>query len=796
MTILKLHPEDQGKTTLHMPPPAREHYILFRYNNAPGENSGRRRVRVTDGIHIVFDARARDIAVYTDDVAQPQDNEIADARINVSAATDDTWVRFEVAFEPIVIARNAAVSLLFTTPLPRDIEFSLGFLLREQPRGKRSTLLKSFSIAAPSNAPQRSDGRLELPLTDRDALTLLAYSLECRSNDAMSLHFFIRLNGGQLNHSFCRPAVSVGRDVIKAIRGRLRDVNTDWRKTPAVKRESRQQTHHKFVAWIEGLPEHDLLSLVKEVESRVLAPRLRAYFKEKNWEKVASIEGALPLPSRGDEIHWVLTGRAAIYVKDYAKAIRLLTVFSTYFPGNVEAALYLGIAHARTGNYEEAVRHLRRACEGQPHNSQAHREFATSLRRLAKSTENAAARFSLECEALESFKVAFAQSPNPSLQAQYARALFDLQRFGECLTLLSNDTQESVSSVDVNIVTQLLLLKLRALVAVGSLAEALDCASEILAVQPGHQAAQYHLRALRHLRDMERPAAPILFPLHINELAASDSNDALAMALAKARDLDANWIVLHSSHHDAPALERDLNELSRATLYSGGFAEAKTEQLGEVALWRIEAIEALREAEQFTNGVLTGLKRHSTKFAPRSTQTGEGNCIVMSRHGAYKFGGGEHFIASMAEHYRTAGLIPIIVGTRPELVGKTGVVDGVQFAFLPDDPSMLRKYILENDIKLVHAISGTGMLAASAVSYTNVPLIYGVHFWREVLGESDDGPYFDGSGRPLPRREFSYILSTAASVYVNSEFTREILERAHGVRCPVIYSVPSENGHD
>jgi hypothetical protein len=85
-----------------------------------------------------------------------------------------------------------------------------------------------------------------------------------------------------------------------------------------------------------------------------------------------------------------------------------------------------------------------------------------------------------------------------------------------------------------------------------------------------------------------------------------------------------------------------------------------------------------------------------------------------------------------------------------------------------------------------------GFTVADALAHTNIPFIYGVHFWREALGGDSDEGYFDEEGRPVPRAEFRYILSRAASVYANSQYTRSILQSVYGVRCPVIYSVPRE----
>ncbi len=94
------------------------------------------------------------------------------------------------------------------------------------------------------------------------------------------------------------------------------------------------------------------------------------------------------------------------------------------------------------------------------------------------------------------------------------------------------------------------------------------------------------------------------------------------------------------------------------------------------------------------------------------------------------------------------GYEPLIVGTRPEFRGEAGEVNGFRFAFVDDDPAMLRRFFLEQDAHLVHALSGTGYRVAEALTYTNIPFIYGVHYWREVLGHEDEG-FFDADGQPV-----------------------------------------------
>jgi len=169
-----------------------------------------------------------------------------------------------------------------------------------------------------------------------------------------------------------------------------------------------------------------------------------------------------------------------------------------------------------------------------------------------------------------------------------------------------------------------------------------------------------------------------------------------------------------------------------------------------------------------------------------------GPVIVMSKHGIIRFGGGEQFIDSMAEHYESFGYSPIVVGTRPERVGESGQQDGRQFAFVDENPDELRRYFVEQRPTFVHVLSGLGYQVTEALEFLSIPFIYGVHFWRDCLGRvAGDNRFFDGvDSRPIIRPEFRAIIERAAYVYSNSEYTRGILEQAFSIRTPVIYSLP------
>jgi hypothetical protein len=182
-----------------------------------------------------------------------------------------------------------------------------------------------------------------------------------------------------------------------------------------------------------------------------------------------------------------------------------------------------------------------------------------------------------------------------------------------------------------------------------------------------------------------------------------------------------------------------------------------------------------------------------SETASRTTRPKRGVAALISRNGAELYGGGEHFLENVAEHHIRQGFEPIIVGTRAELRGEERLFNGRRCVFVGDTAADLRKLFLENDVSLVHAISGAGYPVAEALSFTNIPFVYGVHFWNELLGDPQQSDYFDdvtGAGRF--RREFQLILSRATAIYANSRFTQKIIEEGFGVRCPIVYAVPRE----
>jgi hypothetical protein len=233
-------------------------------------------------------------------------------------------------------------------------------------------------------------------------------------------------------------------------------------------------------------------------------------------------------------------------------------------------------------------------------------------------------------------------------------------------------------------------------------------------------------------------------------------------------------------------------------------AEAAAQRVGCVELggagdfWRREALLGLAES-----GLIESLDDHAAlmRFKPfyvaraRPHRAGmrRGLAVLTSRNGADLYGGGEHFLEDAAAHHARQGYDVVILGTRPERAGEAHDANGRRAVFIGEHPAELRRFVLENGASLVHAISGMGFAAVEALAFTNIALVYGVHFWNELLGDPERSEYFDDvSGGALARREFLVILSRATAVYANSRYTQTIVEEGFGVRCPVLYAVPRE----
>ncbi|MFH5925794.1 glycosyltransferase [Roseomonas xinghualingensis] len=572
-----------------------------------------------------------------------------------------------------------------------------------------------------------------------------------------------------------------------------------------------------------------LVDVWTRLEDNLFLKLAKQLFKQKKWGDLNLLYQAVGLTRKKKLELFTMIGRSYIYTQEYSTAAKLLSSLATIGEDDPNIQFYAAVALARDNKLDASVSHGRRALELQPQNAQFLGEQGTILRRLAlhKTTE-ASKRTALLEESTALLQAAILADPKqgPGTYLRAARNLFDLRRFSEALLETDRLLALKPDFVDA------LMLRGQIFLAQNRVRDALAVAERVIQIDPGHQGATYQLRSLRTLvEDDSADNAGTVVILSIDSSNGLIGGSCVALIAGQVQQtpisgtsvgahplqalgaLSAEWVLLNASGSAPPVLSADW--LSR--LREKGFRWCGRLLIADdagipVELWRRDLLVGFAEAglafslaelPEVTsrNRALTStIDLTSRQLQPASDRAGSrvaqkrGTVVVMSKHGIIKFGGGEQFLDSMAEHYKDMGFDPVIVGTRPEMVGQSGVEGGRAFCFVDETPAALRRYFLEVQPTLVHVLSGLGYQVAAALEYLDIPFVYGVHFWRDCLGqvEGDMRFFLDLDRNPVPRPAFRYVLQQAASVYSNSEYTQAVLEECFHARTPIIYSLPRD----
>jgi ADP-heptose:LPS heptosyltransferase/glycosyltransferase involved in cell wall biosynthesis/tetratricopeptide (TPR) repeat protein len=582
----------------------------------------------------------------------------------------------------------------------------------------------------------------------------------------------------------------------------------------------------EVAAQMRGWSTARLIAFQQTFEKDLLLERAKQLFRERNWDELSKFY-VTALPERkGRPDLDALIGRSLLYERKAAQAARVLTATAAAVPDDATIQFYAAVASGRADDNERAVDLGRAALMLKPDNKQYLIDHATHCRRHAKAQlADDSRRKSLLVESIECIKRAMDIDTTREDYCLFtmARNYADLDQF-----LLAVATIEKLLVIAPDHIEGMLVLS-QALVSLNRIKQALTVAERILQIDPLRQAPRFLLRSLGGLVD-DDASSPPKFGIAVWDRATSvitvqrttivDGAADLevigaiefaadpAMAFAS---LDVDWLIL--TNDSAPDLI-DPDVLARASQSakprSGRIVIHATDgQL--VTFWRRQLLVGLAESSLFAGlkdvaadlSKVTELVDTTYATLPRPSSIDllaenapipRGPAIAMSRHGIVKFGGGEQFLDSMAEHYASMGFTPIIVGTRDDRIGEEGEENGRRYAFVSKSPAAIRAYFLRVRPTIVHVLSGLGYEVAEALDYLNIPFIYGVHFWRDCLGaaEADHRFFLDHDRNPVPRPAFRYVIETAATVYANSEYTRAILEEAFALRPPVIYSLPRE----
>lgn len=620
----------------------------------------------------------------------------------------------------------------------------------------------------------------------------LKFSLLARLGPAAHTHFDEHIVGGQASIGESEP---VPRALRSPVRGAAEDEERDNRPVSA---------NNGLLKQIGALADTDLANLLLAIDRDILLPRLTAHEKSGDWDNAFVYRRALT--SAAAEQRLTALGRGAIKAHNHALAARVTGAAAALHPQSFDANYLAGAAKSLQGEFDEAMRYLRVAERLEEGTVRARREMVIVLAKQMRGEMTPERRLDLRNQRLSLLR-GLSASQDPQIQMRYrvpyAEALFTAGRYDEAIAIV--ETALIVAAND----TRALMIKARALVARNQIEDARATYERILDVDPLHRGAKMNLRLLLALAEDEtNPQADAVGSganLRVFDWSglSAGREEAQGMALADfLAGVTQSWICTTKGYADeavAPdiAAMLDANAARRTGYAEIGFSDGR-----RLEFWRRDALLGLAES-----GLLNALNdtvalarwkpfyaaRERIETASRVTRSRRGVAVLISRNGADLYGGGEHYLENAAEHHARQGFEPIILGTRADLCGEEREANGQRCVFIGDRTADLRKFLLENDVSLVHAISGAGFAAADALNFTNIPFLYGVHFWNELLGDPDQTGYFDDvTGASRFRREFPLILSRASAIYANSRFTQKIVEDGFGVRCPVVFAVPRE----
>ncbi len=556
----------------------------------------------------------------------------------------------------------------------------------------------------------------------------------------------------------------------------------------------------KLLKQIGALADGDLVELLLSVDREILLERIARHDKAGDWQSALAFR-RLFLGGASEQL-LLAYARSAIKAHNYVLAGRITAAVAALHPQSFDALHLAGVAKSHQGESDAALAYLRGADALERGTCRAKREMVVLLGKLLRAELPAQRRAEIRAEHLGLLRELSA-SEDANIRVRYrvpfAAALFAAGRYDEAIA--AADEVLGVAPND----TKALTLKARALIARNAIGEAHALYERILELEPDHRGAQTNLGVLAALMEDEaldqRRADAAVMQAHRQ----ADTDDGKMAApqsgslLDHLAGLSQSWLCTTKADPDDDAAPEILAALDTNKARRLGFVRIPMRDGRVLEFWRRDALIGLAESGLVeTLDDAHALARWKPFYGARprngangTAAGGRGIAVLTSRNGGVLYGGGEHFLENAAEHHARQGFEPVIVGTRAELRGQERISNGYRCVFIGDGAADLRKFLLENAVALVHAISGMGFVAAEALNYTNIPFVYGVHFWNELLGDPQHARYFDDvTGAPSSRREFLLILSRADAVYANSRFTQKIIEDGFGVRCPIVYAVP------
>lgn len=534
-----------------------------------------------------------------------------------------------------------------------------------------------------------------------------------------------------------------------------------------------------LIASFSGIPTLQEIDFAKIIES---------LFKACHYEEIVMITGSLPKKIAQTYKMLNFRGRSLIYLNRLDEAIDTLEVLRAKEPKRHGAIFYLGISYARRQQYQLAYDVFTHCIVQKSDDANYQLEAGRAAIQLAFGSYGAADH-KAEYVDLAIGHLAIAAELSPG---DY-RALRDLAPLRLHRGEHEAAHQAALAAVERNPKAVPALQTLSQIcMRLGRYHEARSALETAFKLVPKADWPKFGLRIIERFDETGDARTDDIARVPVTGL-PEDTIATLELAL---RATDSEWVYLGDRGADhtsrfvpfqfqwaaVVALDRDL------PLAENLFRRSFLLRILDTGLIdRALPIEKLL-VQAASHGATAGPGR-----APR-VRTGRPVAFLVSQYGVHEFGGVEQFLEQMARLYDALGYDVILVGTRSDYVGTSGVVGDIRFTFVENDPNELFSLALEEQVAIVHVVSGLGYEIAASMRHLDTRLVFGIHFWRELFHHPtpSSGYFPDVDWEQNPRAEFRIVLEDFAAIYSNSIFTRQITEKNFGIRTPIIYSLPDD----
>ena len=546
----------------------------------------------------------------------------------------------------------------------------------------------------------------------------------------------------------------VGGEVVLGARERFQPPPSDGQPEDARRRiPSFGDPTKPLLKKISTLSDVDLASLVLAIERDILLDRIGRYDRADDWQSASAFR-RLFLGGAFESL-LVTLGHTALKGHSNAVAVRVLTAAAALFPKSFEANYQAGMASSLLGEFEEALRLLKTAEGLEEGGARAKQELVNLIGKMLRTPMPSERRAELRAQHLDLLGV-LSTSEYPGLRARnrapFAAALYAAGRYDKSIA-----ATEAVLATAPNDIKSL-IVRAKSLIARNEVEEARTIYERVLELERDNAAARFGLRTLSGL--VGDPGIANVKPVR--------------------QPITDGWLCIGNA--DAMTGE-NFDILRNNQARNLGYVRIASAKGKKLDFWRTEVLTGLRESGLIRDETdLQALARWKRVYGLRRSASSVNTAAIIFRAGNSDHED-EKFLRSVAAHHAREGFEPILVGTRPGTGIQEAKSNGICNMYIGDTVADIRRFLLEAEASLVHAVSGVSLDVAKAVRFTNTTLVCGLH----VGAPSQPNSGTDSSdGMPPLQLELLSVLERADAIYANSRFAQKVIEQVLGVRCSIV----------